>query len=437
MNAVQLLYAKEMRTAWRERGVWLGTLILPVLLGPVTLWLLVAAVGLATGQAERTPPRVGLWVPEIPVAEESDGEATSEWQDLATRLEHDPGLTVEVTPTPEILVSQLAGGGFDAFLEILPATGTAQGLAGNRRLRLTFDASRDRSLTARQQLLDHIDAYRDDLLERRGRDLGLSPSQWQVFALETRNLASGRDVGSFVLGLLVPLFTVIMVAIGCVFPAIESIAGERERQTWETSLGLGVPRRQVILAKYLYVATCGTLAGILNLIAVTLSMRAILAPVLGPDGAGLQFEIPWRAWPLIFLSTVLLAMFIAAGMMMFASFARSFKEGQAMVGPFLLLCLLPLLLVQSPDLRLDPLLAMVPIANVTLLFRQTISGSFPWGLIALTLIAEALWVVLCLRCSQFLVGFEELWLGREEGGLMAFLGRCLRKPKGWRAKEVR
>lgn len=430
MNTVQLLYMRELRAAWRERGVWLGSLIMPVLLGPVALWLLVSAVGLASGQGERDLPRVAVWV----ASSQAEGvvaaaQGTAPWQSLQARLMEDPQLAVRLVADGQGLASALSAGDLDLVLEILPASGAAAELLGNRQLRLTYDGSSDRSQLARQTVLRHLDGHRDVLLQRQADELDLSPSQWQVFALEARNMASDGDVGAFVLGLLVPLFTVVMVAVGCIFPAIETIAGERERRTWETTLGLAVPRHEIILAKYLYVATCGTLAGLLNLSAITLSMRAILAPLLGMDGAGLSFEIPLRALPLIILSTVLLALFIAAGMMIFASFARTFKEGQAMVGPFLLLCLLPLLVVQSPDLELDPLLAMIPVANVMLLFRQMIGGGVPWGLILLTLLAETVWVVLCLRLSRYLLGFEELWLGDTQGGFFAFIARTWRRSK--------
>ena len=55
-------------------------------------------------------------------------------------------------------------------------------------------------------------------------------------------------------------FLVIMVALGCFVPSIDSTAGERERSTWETLMTVSAPRSSVILAKYLYVATLGILA---------------------------------------------------------------------------------------------------------------------------------------------------------------------------------
>ena len=96
-------------------------------------------------------------------------------------------------------------------------------------------------------------------------------------------------------------------------------------------------RRSIVTAKYLYVATLGCLAGVLNVAAMLATMRPILAPLLARTGEQLEFTVsPWRL-PVVLLGAVLLAGFVAAGMMIFAVFARTFKEGQAMITPFYML----------------------------------------------------------------------------------------------------
>ncbi len=42
-----------------------------------------------------------------------------------------------------------------------------------------------------------------------------------------------------ILGLIAPLYFVIMVAVGCLYPAVDTTAGEHERGTWETTLHAG------------------------------------------------------------------------------------------------------------------------------------------------------------------------------------------------------
>ncbi len=128
------------------------------------------------------------------------------------------------------------------------------------------------------------------------------------------------------------------------------------------------------------------------------------------------------------LCTVLLALFLAAGMMIFAAFARTFKEGQSMVTPFYLVAILPPIMVMSPDLELNLKLALVPIANVALLFRAAIGGEYQWPLIALTLVVELVTVILCLALARLVLGFEDVLTGSYSGSFGKFLKeRVLRR----------
>ena len=81
--------------------------------------------------------------------------------------------------------------------------------------------------------------------------------------------------------------------------------------------------------------------------AMMFSMSTILAPLSGGLGS-LSFRIPLQAIPVIGIGVVLMALFVAAGMMILASFARNFKEGQSMVSPFYLIIILPVMFLQAP-----------------------------------------------------------------------------------------
>ncbi len=411
---IRILYVRELRSALRERGILVNSILIPLFLYPVLLWLMLTAISFVRGQQER-------FVSRIAVVGLSDSHA-----ELLEALTEDA--PVELVEAPEDPESAIAEGKLDALAEFQPPEGSAAGLEDNFRLRLSFDGSKDRSITARGRLIEALDDYREGWLERSGVSLGMGTSEWKRFRVERLNLASSDEMGAFILGLLVPLLMVIMIALGCFYPAVDATAGERERSTWETLMTASPSRSSVVIAKYLYVATLGGLAGLLNLTALTLSMSSILAPMLGD--ASLEFKIPFRALPLLGLSAVLLAMLIAAIMMIVAAFARTFKEGQSMVGPVYMLCILPTLLVQSPDLELTPKLAMVPIANVMVLFRELISGIYRWPMIALTLGAQMVMVAVCLLFARTVLSYEDVLIGSYSGSFGKFLKRrLLRRSK--------
>ena len=205
-----------------------------------------------------------------------------------------------------------------------------------------------------------IERYRGDWLKREARARGIEPASWEGFTVSTRNVASKKQMGAFILGLVLPLLFVVMVAMGCFYPAVDATAGERERNTWETLMSTAATRVSIVTAKYLYVTTMGGLAGILNLTAMALTMKPIFAPLMAKAGDAFNFSVPFAAIPVMALAALMLAGFVSAGMMIFASFARTFKEGQAMIMPFYLIILLPVMFLQTPGLKFTLPLAFMP-----------------------------------------------------------------------------
>jgi sodium transport system permease protein len=164
-----------------------------------------------------------------------------------------------------------------------------------------------------------------------------------------------------------------------------------------------------------------SVAGVLNLCAMLFSMRAVLAPILGDRSSDLSFSIPLGAIPLILLVTILMALFIAAGMMILASFARTFKEGQSLVTPFYIAVFLPVMFLQVPGIELTPVLALIPVVNVALVFREAIEGVFRWPLVGLTILVELLCVMLALWLATVILRYEDFMLGTYGGNLTRFL----------------
>ncbi|MEM9556348.1 MAG: ABC transporter permease [Acidobacteriota bacterium] len=409
---IGLLYRSEVRAALRERGIVVQSLLVPLALYPVILWLLFTAMTFVRGQQDAAPSRLVL-----------DGLPAAQ-AELRTRLADDERFElVEIGEVQSGAVDGVREGAVDLVVH-LRAAAASTFIADNFVADLTYDAARERSATARQRFEAELETYRSERLEAAGLQRGVGADTWRQVRIERESTASDVEMGAYVLGLIVPMLMVLMIAMGCVMPAIDTTAGERERSTWETLLTMGVARTSIVAAKYLYVATFGTLAGLLNLVALSLSLGALLSALGGGDA--LEVRLPLAALPLIALGSVLLALFIAAGMMLLAAFARSFKEAQSMTGPFLLLVMLPVFLTMAPDLHLDARWALVPIANVVLLFRDAIGGVYHPGLIALVLGAQALAAALVVQLARWVFGFEDVFTGSYAGSLFRLLKQRLR-----------
>jgi sodium transport system permease protein len=240
------------------------------------------------------------------------------------------------------------------------------------------------------------------------------------FTLREQNTASRREVGAFLLGLMLPLFFIVMVAVGCLHPAIDSIAGERERGTWETLMTTGTARANLVVAKFLTVTTLGGLAGLLNVVAMLLTMRGVMAPLTGTREP-LEFAVAPAAVPVLVLGALLLAGLLAAGMLVLAAFARTFREGQSLVMPLYLAAVLPAMFLNTPDSRLTMGTAALPVVNVALVVREAIAGAIKPVETLLAALVSLCVVALLLRLALTVLMTEASVSGSHTGSVFSFL----------------
>ncbi|MDX1567377.1 MAG: hypothetical protein R3223_06215, partial [Longimicrobiales bacterium] len=220
LGDVWTLYRRELRAALRERSIVVNSLLLPVFLYPVVLWLTFSAMTFVQGLAEGFDSRVAVFgVPE---------EHSRMVDSLRVR---DDVVVAGGYPSPDSARSAIGVGELDAVLEVVLPEPDAEGLEGNFAARISFDGSETRSEWARDHLESFIQRYRDAWIEEEASRRGLSETEFGVFRIEGQNVSTGSEMGAFVLSEMVPVFLVLMVALGCFVPAIDSTAGERERGT--------------------------------------------------------------------------------------------------------------------------------------------------------------------------------------------------------------
>jgi ABC-type Na+ efflux pump permease subunit len=166
---------------------------------------------------------------------------------------------------------------------------------------------------------------------------------------------------------------------------------------------------------------------VLNLVAMTLSMGSVLAPLMAEDGDTFGFRVPWATLPWLLIGALLLAASVAAAMMTVAVFARTFRDGQALVMPVYMASFLPVLFLGREGLELTPTMATIPVANVAMLVREALRGSLPALPTAITLVVQAVLIALLLGLASRVIRNEEVLTGSFAGGPMAFLRQRLRR----------
>ncbi len=412
-----LWYGNELVMALRERNIIINSLLIPIFLYPVVFWLMLSLISYIEGSNAGKPSRVQLL--GLPAAHE----------ELRGVLATAKDLRLVTTAGDEQQARQLLlQGKLDVLVAFLPPKAHAV-LPEDYRVRLVCNRAKDRSALAATRVQDLLDDYREHWLRQVTAKSGLTSEQWQVYRLAMDNAASPGDMGKMLLGILVPMIFALMVAIGCFYPAIDMTAGERERQTWESLMTTSAPRAALLTAKYLAVTSFGWLAGILNIVAILLLLKPMIGPLLAGSGASVDFVFPWSGLPVIVCGTALLSAFTAAGMMLFAAFARTFKEGQALLTPVLLCLILPAMFLQEPDLRFTMHLACLPVANLIMMVREAVTGVFHWPQIGLTILVSLALIAGCLLLATRVLRVDDVLAGSFNGNLLRYLGHLRRQGK--------
>jgi sodium transport system permease protein len=417
-SQIGILYRRELRSALRERTIIVNGVLIPIFLYPILLWAIFTGMTFVQGINEGFVSRIAV--------EAAPPPAHSGLLDTL-RARDDVELVGVSGPTPGAGGSgapesgwdeALLDGDLDAILVFRPRPDDA--LPDNFTVRVRYDRAEERSRQAEARVREIITDYRADWLAAEGAARDLDEPDRIVFALARENVSTSEDIGQLLLGQTLSFFLVIMVALGCFVPSVDTTAGERERSTWETLMTVSASRASIVTAKYLYVATVGIVAGLLNVAAMMVSMGAVARPLLAGGDETVRFAIPWLAAPVMLAGAVALALFFAAAMMILAAFARSFKDGQAMITPVYWLVFIPILLGDQTDVNLSLATALIPIGNVTMMIRDAIGGVYQWPWIAVTLGVTLALVAFLLLVARQVLKFEDFLLGAFDGSFWRF-----------------
>ena len=365
----------------------LYSVLLPLLLYPFLLWLMVSAMTYLEGQRERHVYTIayepgleegvaGRWIQELKKSE---------------RLRLVPAASDQRTEP------------YDARLLPDPEHGP-------RAVVLEYLSDRMESSGASEKLSELAHEFNEDERERWLKEHQLAPELVKPFEVRLLSRAASGEVGGYLLGALLPIGLLVMIALGGAYPAIDTTAGERERGTWETLQVCGPSLGRIVLSKYLFVSLVCSLSGVLNLFAMLISIRSIIAPLLR-DSKEITFNVNPTTMAVMVAGVVAVSFFISAALLLCAVFARTFREGQALTTPMFMLIAMPVLPLSDPSLQMSTGLAFVPLVNLALVWRQALQGVYEPIHICQTAFTLVLMIALCLGLGARLLGNESLMSG--------------------------
>ena len=115
-----------------------------------------------------------------------------------------------------------------------------------------------------------------------------------------------------------------------------------------------------------------------------------------------------KSLAMVFGMVLPLAMFFSATLIAVALIARNYKEAQSYVGPIMIFAIIPAIISILPGIELSAKLALIPILNVSLVSKEVLSGSYPWGFIGLVFASTCFYAAIALAIAALQFQREEV-----------------------------
>jgi sodium transport system permease protein len=385
---------KEVREILRDRKVILLTIVLPVLLYPLTFTM---SSWLKEREDEKARDRI------LSVA------VTGDVDELRVAVYRAAGLRLVALEEEADLAAEVRDGRLEAWLDassgVAPAGADSANVPG---IVLTYHAPRQESLDARDRLLEVLAEVRAEIRDRRFRVAGGQGDLDAFVSIEDVDVATEEEAGGAAVGRFVPFLLVVTLFVGGASLSTDVVAGEKERGTLETLYLTPVDRGEIAWAKFIVVTGATLVSGALNLVSMLVCYRLGWISMGSAESA---LVVSARGTAMAFLLVIPLAALIGGVLLGISAFARTLKEAQYYMTPVMLVAFLPGLLATSQEIRLDSFTALIPVANVALAVRDGLLGPVPGRLVLIVSIASIGWGLIAMRWTRSILSREDTILG--------------------------
>jgi sodium transport system permease protein len=166
-----------------------------------------------------------------------------------------------------------------------------------------------------------------------------------------------------------PYFFIIGVLIGGMALAIDTTAGERERQSLEPLLANPVPRWQILAGKL-----GATTAFAITTVALSILAFAVVGQFLPLQKIGMTLTLGARFVALTLFVMLPLAAMLAALQTLVAAFAKSYREAQTYLGLLNLVPIIPTLLLTILPIKTQTWMYAVPLLGQQVTILRLMRG---------------------------------------------------------------
>lgn len=352
MKTILTVFLKEVRENLRDRRTVLNTLLTGPLMAPLVFVLLInGIIAREIDRAEKPLP--------VPVI-------GAEYAPQLIESLKQQGIEIKEAPAdPEKAVREQDA---DLVLRIPSSYAEAWRSGEPAQVELIFDQSQRDAGGSVARLRSMLDGYGQRTAAMRVIARGLSPTVTRPLVIASRDQSTAQARGGMMFAML-PYFFILGAFIGGMALAIDTTAGERERQSLEPLFANPVPRGHILLGKLGATSAFALTTLLLSIIAF--SIAGLFLPT---DKLGMALQIGPRFAVLTMLVMLPLVVLIASLQTLAAAFAKTFREAQTYLSLLMFVPAVPTMMLSIFPLKTQLWMYAVPLMGQQIVITRLIRG---------------------------------------------------------------
>ena len=377
-----------MRKEWRDFARDRRTFFLSLLVAPLLYPLIFLGIGKLTQMRAETQLEKNLSVPVVGME-----RAPNLMKYLAT-------YGIQAQPAPADIEARVRAQQEDLAIDIDENFADDWRAGKPARIDVITDTTRRNADVAVARVNKLLEGYGNGVGAMRLLVRGINPAVAAPLRVGTRDMATPEAKNSQFMSILLPMILTIFAFIGGAHLAMDTTAGERERQSLEPLLATPVSRTALVGGKMLAAALLGMASMLLILVSFKLS--ATLA-----SGMAKQMDVSFLAMGKLLLTLLPLVLIGTALITLLAAGAKSMKEAQSHIMWLMMLPMLPAYALMAYPIKDTALWQYaVPFLSQNQMIQKITRGdsasAAQWGvyLAASLALALALWLLAVWRYRQ-------------------------------------